>query len=98
MMIFKHGITNDGKLVKIFSNGDVKEIEENNLVILCKDRDRFSPGILHYFLGLCEDNGANSYHLQRIKEMMERFEDWVSHNITKQPGITHGIKWDGVSS
>jgi hypothetical protein len=98
MIDLKYGITTDGKLVKVFEDGEVEEVPEGEPTILFRGRDKLAVGMLHYYLELCREDGATEYQLMNMTELIRRFQDFKDTNVTKQPGITMGYRWDGTQS
>ncbi len=98
MIDLKYGITDDGKLVKVFEDGGIEEVPHDEPTILFRGRDKLATGMLHYYLELCREDGATDYQIASMTELIKRFEDHKNNNITKQPGITMGYKWDGTQS
>ena len=98
MIDMKYGITTDGKLVKVFEDGDTEEVPHGEPTILFRGRDKLAVPMLHYYLELCREDGATEYQLESMKKMIDRFQSHKDNNITKQPGITMGLKWDGKPS
>lgn len=98
MIDLKHGITDDGRLVKVLSDGELAQIPENEPLILFRGRDKLALPMLRYYRSLCLEDGVTDYQKHAIEEMINRFGIYADENITKQPGITRGAKWDGEPS
>lgn len=85
----KHSVTDTGVIIKT-SNG--APIPDHEPKILFRARDKFAIPMLHFYLGLCLQDGCTPYQEESMRSMIKEFETFRNAfpSTMKQPGSTSG--------
>lgn len=64
---------------------DIPGIDEDEVVVVLRSRDQYTPQMLDFYANLCTEGGSPQHHIAGIHSTKAAVEAWQAENPTQVP-------------